>query len=234
MIIGKANPIERTKVAPGLVLEGSRSNLVGQILDADELDVLASHVLLTDTGLEEQITKHHTLPNIGGNSGSSPVESNGLTDHVLLLASIAGAYQRGGKLTRFHGGQFVHANLKGLRDQTGRSTDADLVLLPGQLRTSAVVAHIMQARGRDETELIVDRQRRLDVEGMTTSQTDQTAVTRNPLIGSALVAIVGSRLQIEHILGILNDLGRWSVLLFRQKWDGNGAGVWAVEVEALF
>ena len=217
--------IELTKLAPGLILEGSRPNLVGKIFDANELDVLACHILLTDTGLEEQITKHHTLPNVGGNSRGTPVESDGLTDHVLLLASIAGTYQSDGKLTRFHGGQLVHANLKGLRNETGRTTDADLVLVPGQLRTSAVVANVMQARGCDETELIVNGQRRLNVERMTTSQTDQTAVTRNPLVGSALVAIVGSGLQVEHVLGILDNLGGRSVLVLGQKWDGNGAGV---------
>ena len=217
-----------TKLAPGLVLEGSWPDLVGKVLDADEFHVRASHILLADASPEEQVAKHHALPNIGGNAGGAPVETDGLADHVLLLAPIAGTYQRDGQLTRFHGGQLVHADLKGLRNETGRPPDANLVLVPGQLRTGTVIAHVMQTRGRDETELVVNGQRRLDVEGMTASQTDQTTVTGDPLVGSALVAIVGSRLQIEHILGILDNLGRGSVLVLREKWDGNGAGVRAL------
>ena len=214
-----------TKLAPGLVLEGSWSDLVGKVLDADEFHVLASHILLADAGLEEQIAKHHALPNIGGNAGGAPVETDGLTDHVLLLAPIAGTYQRDGQLAGFHGGQLVHADLEGLRDEAGRSADADFVLLPGQLRTGAVIAHVMQAGGSNEAELIVDRDGRLDVERMTAGQTDQTAVARNPLVGSSLVAVVGSGLQIEHTLGILDDLGGRSVLVLGQIRDGNGAGV---------
>jgi hypothetical protein len=39
------------KLTPGLVLEGTRSHLVGEILDTDKLDVLAGHVAFRNAGI---------------------------------------------------------------------------------------------------------------------------------------------------------------------------------------
>mmetsp|Transcript_10612 Transcript_10612/g.14314 ORF Transcript_10612/g.14314 Transcript_10612/m.14314 type:complete len:345 (-) Transcript_10612:525-1559(-) len=103
------------KLAPLLVREGTGTNLVGKILNTNKLDMFATHVLLRDSGLEEEIAKHDTLPDVGGNTAGTPIEANCLTDHVLLLAAISSANKSHGQLTRLHSNELVHADLKRIR-----------------------------------------------------------------------------------------------------------------------
>ena len=71
------------ELAPRLVLGWTRSNLVGQVLVSDEFNVLACYVPVADAHGQEEVAEGYALPHVGGNAAGSPVEADGLTDHVI-------------------------------------------------------------------------------------------------------------------------------------------------------
>mmetsp|Transcript_37678 Transcript_37678/g.64262 ORF Transcript_37678/g.64262 Transcript_37678/m.64262 type:complete len:501 (+) Transcript_37678:1389-2891(+) len=217
------------KLAPWLVLERSGSNLVRKILMSNEFNMLAGHVALLDAGSEEKITKEHSLPNIGRDTSGAPVESNGLTNHVLLLTAISGAHESYGKLTSGHVDNVVHAEVQLARDH---AANAHAVLLPLDVRTGAVVAHVVKAGGGDELEFLVDVQRRLDVEGVTAREAHELSVAGDPFVGSSNVAVIGVRLEIPHVLGLGDDEGAGRAAILVRHGNGYGGGVGPISLLA--
>jgi len=154
MALERGTDVPYLKLSPRLLLEGSGSELVGQVLDADELNVLTGHSLLGHAGPEEQISERYALPYVGRDPARSPVEPYGLTDHVLFLPAVAGAHEGDWQLPRLHAHQLVHADLERRSRDLRMSTHLDGVFVPLEVGTGAVIPHVVQARGGDELVLV--------------------------------------------------------------------------------
>ena len=103
------------------------------------------------------------------------------------------------------------------------------MLLPLEVGTGAVITHIMQAGGRDELVLVVHIERWLHVEGVTTGKTHQLAVTGDPFIGGAHIAVIGVVLDVPHVRRLGDDIGRGRAAVLVDHGHGDGRRVWPVE-----
>ena len=219
-----------THLAPRFILERTGSNLIRQILVTNKLHMLSRHILLTDTCLQKQVSQRHSLPNIGTHTTSSPIETNSLSNHVLLLSAVPSTDESDGQFTWFHGSDFVHAQIERAGDTC--STDTDAMLVPFEIGTSSMVTHVVQARRCDELVLMVNTEGRLDVEGMTSREANQLSITGDPFVRCADITVIGIVLHIPHGGGLGNDIRRRSASILVNHWDGDGRRVWTVELFA--
>mmetsp|Transcript_32498 Transcript_32498/g.77627 ORF Transcript_32498/g.77627 Transcript_32498/m.77627 type:complete len:530 (+) Transcript_32498:1316-2905(+) len=217
------------ELPPRLVLERPRADLVRQVLVSDELNVLPRHVTLGHASGDEEVAEQDALPHVRGDAASAPVEPDRLADHVLLLPSVAGADEGDGELAVGHGLDFVHAQVEGARHDAAH---ADAVGLPGEVGTGAVIPHVVEAGGRDELVLLVDEERRLDVEGMASREADQLPVAGDPLVRRPDVAVVGEGLHVPHRLGLRDDVGRRGAAVLVRHGHRHRGGVRPVELGA--
>lgn len=95
-----------------------------------------------------------------------------------------------------------------------------------------MIPYVMQTSRGDEFMLFQDAQRRLDVEGMTSRETNELAVTGYPFVRGGDVAMIGVGSEIELRRGGGYGGGRWGFAVFGYGGDGDGGGVGAVEFEA--
>mmetsp|Transcript_17454 Transcript_17454/g.27181 ORF Transcript_17454/g.27181 Transcript_17454/m.27181 type:complete len:636 (+) Transcript_17454:561-2468(+) len=99
------------ELTPLSILEGSRSDLVGKVFHSYEFNVLSIHVhVIGDAHLLEEMSHRDSFPHVGGNSTGSPVESNGLTEHILFLSAVTSTNKCNRKLTLGHIHQIIHAS----------------------------------------------------------------------------------------------------------------------------
>lgn len=188
---------------------------------------------IANAGLQQQIPDQHPPPNIGPHPGRAPIKPDRLPYHILLLPPIPGAHQRHGQFPRFHPDQLFHPYGTRLWHQgIRRSADGNNVALPRQVRNGAVIPYVMQTSRGDEFMLFQDAQRRLDVEGMTSRETNELAVTGYPFVRGGDVAMIGVGSEIESRRGGGYGGGRWGFAVFGYGGDGDGGGVGAVEFEA--
>ena len=218
------------ELPPRLVLEGSGTDLVRQVLPPDELHVLAPHVPVPHARGEEEIAQRHALPHVRGHAPGAPVEPDRLPDHVLLLPPVAGAHERHRQLPRRHGRDVVHAEIELVRDEV--PPDAQAVLLPLDVGTRTVIPDVVEAAGGDELELLMDREGRLDVEGVPSGQPHELPVAGDPLVRRAHVAVVGVRAQVPHGRGLRDDVRARGASVLVRHGHGDGGGVRTVQLLA--
>mmetsp|Transcript_52167 Transcript_52167/g.138523 ORF Transcript_52167/g.138523 Transcript_52167/m.138523 type:complete len:487 (+) Transcript_52167:1563-3023(+) len=183
-------PVDRRAVPP-----------LGHRLGADEAHVVRAVVRRFDAALEQHIAEQHSLPHGACVAGGAPVEADGLLAQVLLLTPVARAHQRHRDLARRHLHQVVHREDFGRVDE---AVDRQPEAIPFQLGHGAVVAHIVERGGRDETLLHERWERRLHIEWMAASQADQVGVARNPIVWCPHVARIDVFL-VERILVLVED-----------------------------
>jgi hypothetical protein len=82
------------------------------------------------------------------------------------------------------------------------------VVFPSKARASSMVTNVMQGRRSDESSLPQLAHWRLDVERVTPSKTNKTAIARKPFIWSLDVAVIRIFSKIRVGLSILDFIKR--------------------------
>jgi len=141
-----------------------------------------------DPATAQHVAQRHAAPHGGGGAGRAPVEADGLLDHVLLLAAVTGADERGGKLAV---GKLAHEAVHGepgwALDKTGYF---DGPVFPVGLGNWTVVADVVEWDWGDEAVVHEALQGGLRVEGVLPCEADHGGVPCDPLIRRSLVARV--------------------------------------------
>ena len=103
----------------------------------------------------------------------------------MLLASVSCTRHRARKRDRLHLGELVHGDGQRVAD---RSTYFNRVRVPVELGHSTVVTHNVDRRRGNQARVHQHRQRRLHIEGVPSSQTNEVRVTGYPVVGRVCIA----------------------------------------------
>mmetsp|Transcript_23943 Transcript_23943/g.34272 ORF Transcript_23943/g.34272 Transcript_23943/m.34272 type:complete len:211 (+) Transcript_23943:696-1328(+) len=137
------------KFSPGLIREGTNSDLVWQIFSSNEFDILTFNIGDINTSSLKNIPDKNTFVDISSTGCGTPVETNSLSDHIELLTTISTTRNTDRELSGWESlSQLIHRELQFVCNK--RPTYIQLVRGPVQLWRLTVITNDMKIGRRQE------------------------------------------------------------------------------------
>lgn len=140
-----------------------------------------------DATFLEKNRKLDTGPHIASVSGTAPAETDGLFNHVLLLATVTSANEgdRDGNCGQLE--KLVHCECDLLGDET---LDGDAVVMPVEAGALAVIANVVKGNWGDKALVEHLANWGFAVEGMFAGEANEVGVTGNPFVRGTLITVI--------------------------------------------